>query len=178
MTPDERADAVRPRLSAQDAPTERVSTYVRRMQHGLLAAWPEEVLTQWLHRHGNQVEDWSFLPYERFRFEIETWAVENLPGREAFSDPAFFDAFSRDLDYRAESNRHDWLAHYMLREGTWNTPPIVLEHLEAEYRDTGGRFLGTPYQLLEGHRRLSFAHFLKNSGRARPQHTVWVARIM
>jgi len=176
LSAEERAKSARPLLDARGTPSEPVDDYVRRVREGLLSAWPEEVVINWIYRHSNQVEDWSFLPFERFTFELATWPVGSLPGREAFRDPRFFDSFSQRLDERATANKHDWLAHYMLQRGTWNTPPILLEHLEPQYQDDNGRMLRVPYQLLEGHRRLSFAGYLRMTGLAKPQHQIWVVR--
>jgi hypothetical protein len=80
----------------------------------------------------------------------------------------FCDSF-QDVEIRARENAYDWLAHYMLREGTWNTP-IVLFNNEANQQSS----LRTPFHLLEGHRRLSFLQGLIRLKKTLPRHTVWI----
>ena len=150
---------------------EELSSYVSRMKSGLLPNWPEELLTEWLHRHASNMEDYAFLGFENLQFRLDTWDLEQFPGREAFRDLGFSDSF-QNVEVRAEQNEYDWLAHYMLREGTWNTPIVLFDN-----RNAGQARLRTPFHLLEGHRRLSFLRGLKRLGKARPQHAVWLASL-
>jgi hypothetical protein len=144
------------------------------MHAGPLPNWPVEPLKEWLYRHANNMEDYAFLGFEAFEFELTTWDVDRFPGREAFRDEGFCDSF-QNVEERAAGNKYDWLAHYMLKEGTWNTPIILLDNrgVPGLLRETT---LKTPYHLLEGHRRLSFLHGIKRLGKARPQHPVWIVR--
>lgn len=98
------------------------------MQEGALRQWPAEVLQEWLHRHADFMEDYAFLGFEQFRFTKVLWELGRVPGKEVFRDESFCDKF-QNVELRAADNQHDWLAHYMLREGTWNVP-IVLLHSE------------------------------------------------
>jgi hypothetical protein len=153
---------------------EPVEDYVSRMRSGPLPNWPVEPLKEWLHRHADNMEDYAFLDFEGFEFEPATLDLGQLPGREAFRDERFCDSF-QDVEERAAANKYDWLAHYMLKEGTWNTPIILLDN-----RGLAGFLaeptLKTPYHLLEGHRRLSFLQGLRRLRMARPQHEVWIVR--
>jgi hypothetical protein len=153
---------------------EAEDVYVARMRAGPLPNWPVEPLKEWLHRHANQMEDYAFLGFEGFQFELETWDLSQIPGREAFKDEQFCDNF-QDVEGRAADNQHDWLAHYMLREGTWNTPIVLLDNRRAPGFLHEPK-LKMPYHLLEGHRRLSFLQGLRRLGKARAQHTVWIVR--
>ena len=154
--------------------TEDAPSYLRRMLSGPLPNWPPELLEEWLHRHADQMEDYVFLDFENLEFRLETWDLVRIPGREAFRDPGFCDSF-QDVEVRAALNAHDWLAHYMLREGTWNTPIALFDNRNAQgaVQESG---LKSPLHLLEGHRRLSFLQGLKRLGKARPQHQLWIAR--
>jgi hypothetical protein len=148
--------------------------YIARMRTGPLPNWPTEPLKEWLYRHAQNMEDYAFLGFEEFEFELETWDVDRFPGREAFRAEGFCDSF-QNVEERAAANEHDWLAHYMIREHTWNTPIILLDNHSTPGFLQETR-LKTPYHLLEGHRRLSFLHGLKRLDLARPQHSVWVVR--
>jgi hypothetical protein len=148
--------------------------YVSRMCEGALKHWPEEALREWLYRHADWIEDYGDLGFERFRFEHVTWHIDDIPGREAFRDEGFCDSF-QDVEVRAAQKPHDWLAHFMLAEGTWNTPIILLH--SAGRQTEAMESLKRPYHLLEGHRRLSFLQGLKRLGNARPTHAIWLVEI-
>lgn len=148
--------------------------YAERMRSGPLASWPQEVLVEWLHRHANNMEDYAFLGFERLRFERVTWPTDRIPGAAAFRDEQFCSNF-QNVEERAAYSRHDWLAHYMLQEGTWNTPIILLDSMTVADAGHGAR-LKTPFHLLEGHRRLAFLQGLIRLGKARPEHVVWLAQ--
>jgi len=152
--------------------SEDVDAYVWRMKRGPLSNWPEELLREWLHRHADNMEDYAFLDFTKLRFTLETWPLERLPSREAFRDERFCDSF-QNVEERAADNPNDWLAHYMLKEGTWNTPIVLFDNRYAGGA-VGEPELKSPLHLLEGHRRLSFLQGLKRLNKAREQHQVWV----
>ena len=135
---------------------EDAQEYANRMHSELLPEWLTEVLIEWLHRHAQFIFRYARLKYESFEFEPQIWNIEQIPGREAFDEEDFCDNF-RDVRSRAE-NPHDWLAHYMLANGTWNTPIVLLHNENNRYGSLIGQTLKQPYHLLEGHRRLSLIH--------------------
>jgi hypothetical protein len=151
--------------------TEGEAAYIARMKSGPLANWPEELLKEWLFRHASNMEDYAFLGFESLRFRKEVWDVDRFPGGEAFRDKGFCAAF-QDVEVRAKRSEHDWLAHYMLKEGTWNTPIVLFENLHGDVKQ-----LNAPLHLLEGHRRLSFLHGLKRLKRVQKEHSVWIASL-
>jgi hypothetical protein len=148
--------------------------YAKRMRAGLLPNWPEEVLVEWLHRHCSHMEDYAFLGFEHLQFERVTWPTDLIPGAAAFRDEKFCSNF-QNVEERAASNKRDWLAHYMLREGTWNTPIVLFDSSSDVDRPYGAR-IKTPLHLLEGHRRLAFLQGLKRLGLAKPEHTIWLVQ--
>jgi hypothetical protein len=150
------------------------SAYAERMRSGPLPNWPEEVLVEWLHRHASHLEDYAFLVFEHLQFERVTWPTNLIPGAAAFRDERFCNNF-QNVEERAAYNEHDWLAHYMLRKGTWNTPIILFDSSSVADGSYGAK-LKTPLHLLEGHRRLAFLQGLKRLGKAKPEHTIWLVR--
>jgi hypothetical protein len=120
------------------------------------------------------MEDYAALGFPLLQFTLEVWNLHDIPGREAFREPRFFDSFS-DVAARA-SNPHDWLAHYMLDHGTWNTPIAILRNPNNR-RPPSLRHLRSPHHLLEGHRRLSFLNGLRQLGKANETHRLWVATV-
>lgn len=153
---------------------EDARTYVARMHATRLPHFPEELLVEWLYRHHNSLHTYAFL-FESLRFKHQTWRLEDIPGCEAFEDRKFCVNFSRSFNARARDPL-DWLAQYMNRHGTWNTPVVLLENLRGEIESTPRVTIRQPYHLLEGHRRLSFLVALRNQGRALNEHTIWLAR--
>lgn len=163
-----------PRRDKHSRVVETESEYIGRMHAGPLPNWPTEPLKEWLFRHADQMDDYAFLGIEGFEFELATWCVGQFPGREAFRDEGFCDSF-QDVEDRAAADQDDWLAHYMLKRGTWNTPIILLDNRGIREFLHEAK-LKSPYHLLEGHRRLSFLQGLKRLGKARARHSVWIAR--
>lgn len=146
--------------------------YAARMQQTLLPAWPTEVLIHWFHRHARHLHDYAFLRFERLSFARQRWPTDRFPGREAFADPGFCDNF-RDVEWRSQQP-YDWLAKYMLANGTWNTPILLLQTPKPGIVACGNWELRYPLHLLEGHRRLSFLTGLRELGKAAPEHDVWL----
>jgi len=166
--------AFQPLRDQDGEPCEDVDSYTHRMRNSVLKEWPEEVLREWLFRHADCMEDYAFLNFSRFHFRLETWTIDQLPGREAFASPQLCDEF-QNVEKRAAS-RYDWLARFMMEHGTWNTPPILLDSIQLIVRKPN-RPLRKPWHLLEGHRRLSFLQGLKRLELAQPDHVVWVVTI-
>lgn len=153
---------------------EEKEIYAKRMQEGLLPHWPTEVLIEWFHRHAGCINDYAFLEYGRFRFSKQEWEISEIPGKEAFADPGFYDSFI-DIEERAKSP-YNWLAHDMLKHGTWNTP-IVLLSADDEIVAPSRLPLNRPWHLLEGHKRLSYLNGLRNMGKANSTHCVWLVNL-
>lgn len=164
-----------PHLDGDWRVVEDGTAYAERMRTGLLPGWPKEVLVEWLHRHASHMEDYAFLGFENFAFERVTWPTHQIPGAAAFRDESFCNNF-QNVEDRAAHSEHDWLAHYMLREGTWNTPIVLLDSSSVAGSSYATK-IKKPFHLLEGHRRLSFLQGLKRLGRAKPQHAIWLVRV-
>ena len=154
---------------------EEPDAYVRRMQSTVLPNWPSEPLTEWLFRHAGHIRDYAFLQFENFTFGLEFWNLSDIPEREVFADPTFFDDFV-DIRSRAKGST-DWLAQYMMEHGTWNTPVVLLSTPHTGMVGEGGWPIRHPWHLLEGHRRLSFLGGLRRLGIAKPLHSIWVVRV-
>lgn len=153
---------------------EECSNYVCRIQ-SVLPNWPPVLLGEWLHRHAGSIEKYAFLDFESFRFKLKLWKQNQVPGREAFDREKFCDDFS-GVSERAKLG--DWLAIYMMRKGTWNTPIVLLDNRSKAHRFPDGRLLKSPYHLLEGHRRLSYLVGLRTMGQVTSEHEVWLVSVI
>ena len=174
MELDEQVALYKPYQNEDGWVVEETAHYLARMQATVLPNWPAEVLNEWLYRHHNQIGDYAFLEFASFTFTREVWPLARIPGREAYADEGTFECFY-NIEYRLQ-NPHDWLAHFMFHQGTWNTPVILLDNGAGLYAYPDGDALKQPNQLLEGHRRLAFLNDLCRLGKALPEHPCWVVR--
>jgi hypothetical protein len=143
----------------------------------MLPSWPQEVIIEWLHRHNSACSRYESLGFENFSFSKVLWPLNSIPDRSAFWDPKFCDNF-KDIERRAtQAAFPDWLAQYMLKNGTWNTPPIFLENEGNKTLIGAVTHLKSPFHLLEGHRRVSFLNGLREIGKANAEHYVWVVKL-
>ena len=164
-----------PLMDSHGCAIEATTEYVRRMQAGPLPDWPDEVLAEWFRRHHECLWKYARLGYEQFHFRKELWDVERVPRHEAFDDDWNTDNYT-NVESRAE-NPNDWLPRFMLENGTWNTPIILLENIDDRCAVEFARTLNSPYHLLEGHRRLSFLIGLRDQNLAAAEHYVWLVTI-
>lgn len=164
-----------PHRNVSDWVVEDPNLYAERMQASFLPNWPKEVLIDWLYQHARCLDRYAHLKFERFKFERQRWTLSRIPGREAFDDPGFCDAFE-NIEERAKSS-FDWLAKYMIANGTWNAPIILLDNPNSSFRSLTERGIRSPLHLLEGHRRLSFLNGLRRLNMALPEHDVWLVRV-
>jgi hypothetical protein len=163
-----------PKLGGNELPIESVAAYVKRMHATLLPNFPAEVLEEWFHRHWDSVDEYDSIPFERLVFRQEKWTVNQIPKREAYRDPSFFDELSdySHFPWRL-ANKHDWLLWYMKEHGTWNSPPILFENTDDHFP----KEIHSPWHLLEGHRRVGLLHALASQGLTKDEHPVFICRL-
>ena len=148
--------------------------YVIRIRRKL-PNWPEEVVIEWLFRHQGFLEPYSSLDWKRFRFTLLNLTTIEIPGCEVFMDETICNSGYKDfLNYAKEG---EWLATYMLNNGTWNTPIILLSNPNADLTDRWKDSLKSPLHLLEGHRRLSYFTMLRQLHKAKDSHYVWLVSL-
>lgn len=152
---------------------ETKSNYINRMKGNVLPNWPKELLEEWLYRHAIDIEKYTFLNFRKFVFEKEIWHLKDIPKKEVYHDPLFFENF-KNIKTRANHDSNDWLAHYMLENGTWNTPIVLLKSPKGNINFLHGESLRSPFHLLEGHRRLAFLNGLKELNLAKERHELWI----
>jgi hypothetical protein len=155
--------------------TETGDQYAKRIRAEVLPKFPEEVLKEWFYWHPRVIEDYSFLNFEKMKFERQVWKVEDLPGREAFREDTDFDYLSSIFEQRLRDK--NWLAKNMNRHRTWPTPILLLDNRSGDLRFPVGDKLKKPYHLLEGHTRRSFLSVLHAKGRALKEHEVFIVSL-
>ncbi len=155
--------------------TEPEADYLRRVRP-LLPAFPDEVLVEWFLRHGVHAHEYAWLGYRGFSFAREVWVtrriLEHVKSWPEEDDP--LDGYAESF-LAEESIRSGWLGSYMTREGTWPTPPVVLDN-RVGFQTPSGTRLGQPFNLLEGHRRAGYLRALARSSKSavQEQHALWI----
>ncbi|RXT08925.1 hypothetical protein [Ammoniphilus sp. CFH 90114] len=103
----------------------------------LLPNFPECALKNWIYRHYADIDNYSFLGFEKMHFKEELWSKDDIYNYIKSFYPDLIDS----LGYQIYA-RHDksWLQKYMLKHKTWNAPIIV-------YQNTSHPDIGKPYHL-------------------------------
>ncbi|MFH6958519.1 hypothetical protein ACHRV1_14045 [Flavobacterium aquidurense] len=120
---------------------------------------PKKVFKQWLWTHHDKEEsiaNYGWLNYETIEFELCSWSSEKLtdiyviePYREYYENRASYDDLSDFCCTKRDLKQ--WK-----KEGTWNTPPIILDINSLSEAIPDWCELVAPYQLVEGHSRLGY----------------------
>ena len=139
-----------------------------------LPNFPDEVLTDWLLRHGRfALVYFGWLDYRQFRFTREEWQTSVILDLVISSN-------ERDVDYWTQELREfpevqqQCLGAFMINNGTWPSPPLVLDNTHGLRRPSGQPL--SRYHLLEGHHRLAFLRGLAADQRWQPAptHLMWL----
>lgn len=149
---------------------ENFENYFKRI-NGILPNWPEEVVKEWLHRHNNQIDDYIFLGFDKFKFYLEKWSTKEIVEKiDSYKMTNLIDPLGTqilDIPY-------SFLQKYIHKNGTWPSPIIILK-TETNMIIKDGYILGNPYHLLEGHLRLGYIRTLfKNNCKVNNNHLVYI----
>lgn len=141
---------------------------------------PEEVARDWLHRHWRH-SPFGWLPSAGHIFRRVEWPSEGIT--EIRSRWNNFDEDPRENiehgDYLANHHRRTYgyaLADYMVEQGTFPVPPVVVDNRDGHLTDTPHEAFPLPaaYILVEGHRRFNIAAYLASVGKLQPTVPFWL----
>lgn len=135
---------------------------------------PACVAEHWLYRHGIHTP-YCWLPLGRMRFKQETWDLARVLKIGEGVEPLWSPGWGEEL----EKDRHHYesdLGQYMLTNGTWPVPIIVLDN-EVGLRNPDDQALAR-WHLIEGHMRSAYLDHLAKTGQAQGTHQVWVATVI
>jgi hypothetical protein len=145
---------------------------------------PMEDFEQWihpLHNNNETLRNYSWLNYENIEFAVCEWDFEELSkvhvieefqdyynNRSIFSDFDQFCCCKEDLKCW-ENN------------GTWRTPPIILDVESLKSRIPEWSEIISPYQLVEGHSRLGYLKSTKKiaelkKGKIAQKHRIFLMK--
>ena len=149
--------------------------YVRYAQHWL-PNFPPEVLLEWIGRHGRDgMTCWSHLPLEQLRFEEVAWTYEDLAKIQAI-DPHWTEVGPDTGGHQNLHRPRDWPGQYILANGTWNAPIIVIDHPTAV--KVGGSVVPAGLVLIEGHNRISRMLNVPSKFKDDRRHRVMLGRVV
>jgi len=145
---------------------------------------PKSIFEQWiygLHFEDNTLQNYAWINYENIEFNLSDWDFNDLAkvniiedfkdyfnGRASYKDFDQFCCNDEDLDYWKEN-------------GTWKTPPIILDICSLTTEIPKWSELIPPYQLVEGHSRLGYLHSMKrisdlNKGKIASKHKIYLMK--
>jgi|TARA_R110000822_G_C15335419_1_gene495146 hypothetical protein len=145
-----------------------------------LNAFPECLIESWVYRHWAQFRiEW--MPQGALNWHYEKKSFSN----DQIMQIAHFESDLRTMDYWGDqlfvnrARRGRWLAKHMLEHGTTPVPILVLRagaNVRHPRAFEGERIL-EPYQIVEGHMRLSYLRgMIRHKYSAlKENHDVWFA---
>lgn len=145
---------------------------------------PKPVFEQWIYPHHQEphtLNNYAWINYENIEFELCEWNYDELKKvyvienyRDCVHDYANFNDFDRFCCHPED-------LEYWKKNGTWRTPPIILDLISISSKLPSWSDLKPPYQLVEGHSRLGYLHSMKiiselNKGRLASKHLVYLMK--
>ncbi|MDF1641549.1 hypothetical protein [Thalassolituus oleivorans] len=145
-----------------------------------LSNFPEEVIEDWVYRHNEFfIKDWSGYNLENWQFELveftnkDLLSVQHLPGEIEKCDHT-----GENIIKTLGSSLENELGRYICDNGTFPVPIIVaLNAIEILHpKSFEDEYMATPYQLIEGHRRLGTIRAMLRNGNydVADLHEVWL----
>lgn len=145
---------------------------------------PKTIFEQWIYYHHSKehsLQNYAWINYERIEFDLCEWDYDKLKTvyviedfRDYYTDRSKYTDFDQfcctdeDLGY--------WRAN-----GTWRTPPIILDLRPLSSKIPKWCELVPPYQLIEGHSRLGYLNSMKrisdlNKGEIAMKHKIYILK--
>lgn len=137
----------------------------------LLPHFPPAALGSWFSEHPLALETYHPLGLENLRFRLERWTAEAIGGAEILRTGTSLAKLQQDLEV---SNR--WVRDGMMKNGTWNSPPIVLDVERSIIPVSFTHPLRDKKHLLEGHHRFAMAMLLAENGDP-IEHDFWIVTV-
>lgn len=145
-----------------------------------LKSFPACLIENWVYRHWHQFRD-AWMPQRALEWTYESRTFSN----DEVMKIAHFENDLRTMDYWGDQlfsdkrRRETWLAEFMLEHGTTPAPILVLD-ADTEVRHPRafeGESILEPFQIVEGHMRLSYLRGMirHNHSFLKEQHVVWYA---
>jgi len=126
-----------------------------------LINWPKELIIEWLYRHNQQIDEWSDIIKNCKIIKEVSWSNYKIFTQIDVKDKlSIIDCPNTEI-LTNDTATKTYLSEFMLKNGTWPTPIIILEN-KPTLKNLINKDLGTPFHLVEGHSRLGyFRHIYK-----------------
>lgn len=158
--------------------------YERVISNEKLSHIPKSILEQWiygLHYETNTLQNYAWINYENIEFNLCEWEFNNLTKVHIIKN--FKDYFSNRASYK-DLNQFcciDEDLDYWRKNGTWKTPPIILDICSLTTGVPKSSELMPQYQLIEGHSRLGYLHSMKrisdlHKGKIAAKHKIYLMK--
>ncbi len=173
-------------LKVEHGNLERFKNYYERIQPKTeLSHIPKIVFKQWLWAHHDKEEsitNYGWLNYENIEFNLCTWSNKKLSDiyvienyRDCYENRASYNDFSSFFCNKNDLN--EWK-----KNGTWRTPPIILDINSINENIPNWCEMNPPYQLVEGHSRLGYLHSMLEidklgKGKVAEKHEIYLMKI-
>lgn len=132
---------------------------------------PDEVLQEWFQEQPGTAVKWAWLDLASLSWTRVSHSRDQIPGAEVFH------AGASQLK-RLQNNivwERSWLWQTISKNGTWHTPPILLETAGLQ---GAPRPLLEPLHLAEGFHRLAAVHrAFSDDMKVADSHDFWIARL-
>jgi hypothetical protein len=142
--------------------------------------FPEEVIEDWIYRHNPQfLTDWASYNLEEWEFELVEFTSDKvLEISHLEGEIQEWESKGGRILERLDTPFELKLARVMVKCGTYPVPIIIAFEADQVSHPRGNEHecMATPYQLLEGHKRLGiFRAMSKNeSYELLDKHKVWL----
>ena len=156
---------------------ETVDSYVCRFL-SVAPSFPIEVIKMWMWRHGPQTI-WEMLeiPPSAYQFHLVEISSDDLPRRDAFRQPAFYDMWTDETHVNARKKHAEVpeLWDFMVENHTWPLAPLVVDTASSSTELT--KHLHQPLHIVDGHTRIAMAHLLRSKGLLDARLPLWLCVI-
>jgi len=138
--------------------------YQRMLTNEKLKHIPKPVFEQWVYHQNqepNSLKNYGWLNFEKIEFLLCEWDVATLDTVRVINNfMPYYTEKSSHSDFKEigciPEDKRKWS-----EEGTWRTPPIIIDIESLLSPIPDGCELNAPYQLVEGHTRLGYLHSMK-----------------
>jgi hypothetical protein len=145
---------------------------------------PKEVFEQWIHPlHDDPytLKNYGWFDYEKVEFELVKWktsALINIYVIESFRD--YVASRARMTNQSEFMGKKEDLLRWK-ENGTWRTPPIILDVGTLKTDIPNWSELQPPFQLVEGHTRYGYLRSMieqeKREKRLAAHHSIYLMRV-
>lgn len=144
----------------------------------ILPNFPEDVIIHWLYRHNPQVlREYSWTNFPSLRFRPEKWSTARILDEVEHTNEPGVEIERQKLLQNQRNYRKSYpLAAYMVSNGTWPVPPLVIDNDSGKAWPNGSQI--ARFQAIEGMHRLGFLRALNEGALGfatlRPDHALWL----